>query len=200
MPIFTESDWAKLLNNISISVYMQGIPTKSKFFNNYCIITNNKNEEVVTNDSIYMLTKEKETITAHLPGCKYLVEEENQKKIIGIVDSTEQKKFEAAGYNLVDFERQTIVGDYILEGGETPENRQIHYYPQPYQKCYICIVYASVAYERDNIITGTLMQFNKETDKYEKLKTNITTLRTKYLTVLARERYNLYRTNTQFRE
>ena len=196
MPIFTESDWAKLLNNISISVYMQGIPTKSKFFNNYCIITNNKNEEVVTNDSIYMLTKEKETITAHLPGCKYLVEEENQKKIIGIVDSTEQKKFEAAGYNLVDFERQTIVGDYILEGGETPENRQIHYYPQPYQKCYSCIVNASVAYETDNIITGTLMQYNKETDKYEKLKTNITTLRT----VISRERYNLYRTNTQFRE
>ena len=48
MPIFTENDWEKLLNNISIAVFMQGMPLKSKIFNNYCIITNNKNENFKT--------------------------------------------------------------------------------------------------------------------------------------------------------
>lgn len=198
MPVFTETDWEKLLNNISIAVFMQGMPMKSKFFNNYCIITNNKNEEVVTNDSIYMLTNENGSIVAHLPGCKELVN--NQDKIIGKLGGTESK---GAGYNLVDFERQTIVGDYprLKPDGTiipAPENRELYYYPQPYQKCYNCIVNASVNYMTDDIIKGALRTYDKQSGEYKEIDTDIRTLRAKYLTVLARERYDLYRTNSQF--
>lgn len=200
MPIFTENDWEKLLNNISIAVFMQGMPIKAKFFNNYCIITNNKNEEVVTNESIYILTNEDEKIIAHLPGCKELVNK--QDKIIGVSGETKEQKYKAAGYNIIDFERQTIVGDYIIKKQdgtvEMPENREVHYYPQGYQKCYNCIVNASVSYETDDIIKGKLKQYDKNTNQYKEITTNIESLRTKYLTVLARERYNLYRTNSQF--
>ena len=35
MPKFTEEDWDKLLNNISVSVFMQGVPIKSKYYNNF---------------------------------------------------------------------------------------------------------------------------------------------------------------------
>lgn len=202
MPIFTENDWEKLLNNISIAVFMQGMPIKSKIFNNYCIITNNKNEEVVTNDSIYMLTNDNGNIVAHLPGCKELVK--NQDKIIGKLGGTEVEQSKGAGYNLIDFERQTIVGDYILQKPDgtiissQPEARELHYYPQPYQKCYNCIVNASVNYMSDDIIKGALNQYDKQTGEYKKIDTDIKILRTKYLTVLARERYNLYRANSQF--
>lgn len=200
MPIFTESDWEKLLNNISIAVFMQGMPIKAKFFNNYCIITNNKNEEVVTNESIYMLTNENGNIIAHLPGCKELVN--NQDKIIGVAGTIKEENCKAAGYNIIDFERQTLVGDYIIKKDdgtvEMPENREIHYYPQGYQKCYNCIVNASVNYYTNDIIKGKLKQYDKNTDEYKEINTDITILRTKYLTVLARERYNLYRTNSQF--
>ncbi len=200
MPIFTESDWEKLLNNISIAVFMQGMPIKAKFFNNYCIITNNKNEEVVTNESIYMLTNENGNIIAHLPGCKELVNK--QDKILGVAEIAKEEKCKAAGYNIVDFERQTIVGDYMIKKDdgtvEMPENREIHYYPKPYQKCYNCIVNASVNYETDDIIKGKLKQYDKNTDSYKQIDMDIKILKAKYLTVLARERYNLYRTNTQF--
>lgn len=171
MPIFTENDWQKLLNNISISVFMQGMPTKSKFYNNYCIITNDKNEEVVTEDSIYILAEKNGIVEAHLPGCKELVDNQNNIK---------------GAYNVIDFERQTIV-----------ENGEIYYYPQPFQKCYSCLVTASASYETDDIINGKLREYNKNTDKYEEISTNISNLRKKYLTALARERYDLYRTNSQ---
>ena len=201
MPIFTENDWEKLLNNISIAVFMQGMPIKSKIFNNYCIITNNKNEEVVTNDSIYMLTNENGTIVAHLPGCKELVN--NQDKIIGNPGGTKVEQAKGAGYNLVDFERQTIVGDYprLKPDGTIippPENRELYYYPQPYQKCYNCIVNASVNYMADDIIKGVLKPYDKQTGEYKEIGTDIRILRAKYLTVIARERYDLYRTNSQF--
>lgn len=172
MPVFTEEDWDKVLNNISISVFMQGIPIKSKYFNNYCIITNNKNEEVVAQNSIYVLAQNsKGQIEAHLPGCKEIID--NSYSIVG-------------AYNMIDFERQTVV---ISEGNE------VYYYPQAYTKCYNCIVNVSVNYEIDAIIQGKLRQYNKNTDTYETINKDITNLRKAYLTALARERYDLYRTN-----
>jgi len=176
MPIFTEEDWDKLLNNISISTFMQGVPIKSKYFNNYCVITNNKNEEVVTRETIYVLAENTKTglVEAHLPTCVDLID--NEHRIIG-------------AYNLIDYERQTIV---ISEGNE------VHYYPKAYQKCYTCIVNISINYEINDIIQGNLNKYNPNTDTYEKIITKneyVKSLRTTYLKALARERYDLYRTN-----
>lgn len=185
MPILKEEDWEKLLNNISISVFMQGIPIKSKFFNSYCVITNDKNEEVVTEDSIYILAENSKGITeAHLPGCSDLIE--NNYNIVG-------------AYNVIDFERQTIEGvqRIIKENGQVavPENGEAHYYPQYYQKCYNCIVNISINYNINDIIEGRLRKYNIKTNTYETQTKDITSLRKMYLTALARERYNLYRTN-----
>ena len=173
MPVFTEEDWDKLLNNISISTFMQGVPIKSKYFNNYCVITNNKNEEVVTQESIYILAKNKKGIVeAHLPTCVELIDEEYE--ILG-------------AYNLIDYERQTIV---ISDGNE------VSYYPQAYQKCYSCIVNVSINYEINDIIQGKLRKYNPSKDAYETITNiDISDLRKIYLKALARERYDLYRSN-----
>lgn len=175
MPIFTEDDWDKLLNNISISAFMQGIPIKTKYFNNYCIITNNKNEEVVTPESIYILAKNNTTgeIEAHLPGCAEIIENSYNYEI-------------QAAYNVVDFEKQTIV---------ITQNEESDYYPQPYTRCYNCIVNISINYETDDIIQGRLRKYNNKTGQYDIINKDIKNLRTKYLTALARERYDLYKTN-----
>ncbi len=185
MPILKEEDWEKLLNNISMSVFMQGLPIKSKFFNSYCVITNDKNEEVVTQDSIYVLAKNSKGITeAHIPGCSDLIE--NNYDIVG-------------AYNVIDFERQTIEGvqRIVKENSqiEVPENGEAHYYPQYYPKCYNCIVNVSINYDLDNIIEGKLKKYNIKTNMYETQNKDITKLRKTYLTALGRERYNLYRTN-----
>lgn len=175
MPIFTEIDWDKILNNISLSVFMQGIPIKAKYFNSYCIVTNNKNEEVVTQNSIYVLSKKNDVTEVHLPGCTDLIDN-NDYEIIG-------------AYNVIDFERQTVV---ISQGDER------YYYPQYDSKCYNCIVNAAQTYDINGIISNNLQKFDVKSNQYQKYNKDITILRRVYLTALARERYDLYRTNGYF--
>lgn len=183
MPKLSEDDWYKLLNNISVSVFMQGIPMKTKTFNSYCVITNNKNREVVTKQSIYMIAKNKNgNLEVHLPGCTDLVD--------GIMHNTYDTDGSMQGYNTASFQLQTVVlSDEITR----------YYYPHKDPKCYNCIVSSSKNYNIDSIIEGTLENFDKEKDEYTKdFSANIKKIRTKYLTALARERYDLYRTNASF--
>ena len=54
MPKLKEDEWDRILNNISIISFMQGLNIGSKDYNGYAIATNNNNEEVVTENSIYI--------------------------------------------------------------------------------------------------------------------------------------------------
>lgn len=54
MPKLREDEWDKILNNISIISFMQGLDIGAKVYNGYAIVTNNNNEEVVTENSIYI--------------------------------------------------------------------------------------------------------------------------------------------------
>ncbi len=58
MPKLKENEWEKILNNVSIISFLQGLNIGGKIYNGYSIITNNKNEEVVNEDSIYVLTND----------------------------------------------------------------------------------------------------------------------------------------------
>lgn len=176
MPIFTEEDWDKLVNNISVATFMQGIPIGAKYYNNYYIITNDKNKEVVTTDSIYVITEDMET---HLATCKEMID--SGKKVV-------------SAYRNIDFERQTVV---ITEGNER------YYYPHANERSYNCMVSIAEIYDIDDLIEGTIKKYNANTDTYEidNLATkNLTdsNLRKVYLTALAREKYDLYKTNTYF--
>lgn len=184
MPVFTEEDWDKLVNNISVASFMQGIPIGAKYYNNYCIITNNKNKEVVTKDSIYIITDDQnnqnvmDTLNqAHRAASKDVID--NSKTVIG-------------AYRNVDFEAQTVVG-----------NDNYTYYPHANDRCYECLVSVAETYSIDDIISGTIYNYDKNTDTY--VKNDIATknlekigLRKIYLTALARERQNLYKTNDYF--
>lgn len=55
MPKLQEDEWDKILNHISIISFMQGLPIGGKIYNGYSIITNTKNKELVTEDSIYIV-------------------------------------------------------------------------------------------------------------------------------------------------
>ena len=46
MPELKETDWDKILNNISIISFLQGLNIGGKVYNGYSVITNTKNEEV----------------------------------------------------------------------------------------------------------------------------------------------------------
>lgn len=171
MPKFTEEDWDKIENNISVAVFMQGMPLGSKYFNEYCVITNDKNKEFVSKDSIYMITEDGEM---HFIGCKDIVE--NNEKVV-------------SAYRNTDFERQTVV---ITEGDE------IYYYPHSNTRCYDCIVNSTSTYNIDEIIDGRVTKYNPSETNYETINVDSSTLRKVYLTALAREKYDLYKTNGYF--
>ncbi len=58
MPKLREDEWDRIINNVSIISFMQGLNIGGKIYNGYSIITNNKNQEVVNEDSIYMITND----------------------------------------------------------------------------------------------------------------------------------------------
>ena len=53
-----EHEWEKILNNVSIISFMQGLSIGGKIYNGYSIVTNTKTEEVVNTDSIYLITSD----------------------------------------------------------------------------------------------------------------------------------------------
>ena len=171
MPELTYEDWDKIVNNMSVTVFMQGMPLGMKFYNNYCVISNDKNKEVVTDDSIYIIDSNEEV---HYPGCKDLVDNKCEAVI---------------GYRNIDFERQTVVDS---------SNMDVYYYPHDNQKCYSCMVNADVTYDLEDIIKGKIHKI-VDGEKMEKEEDILSpTLRKVYLTALAREKYDLYRTNGYF--
>lgn len=60
MPKLKENEWDKVVNNVSIISFLQGLSIGGKMYNGYSIITNNKNNEVVSEDSIYIIDNNNE--------------------------------------------------------------------------------------------------------------------------------------------
>ena len=177
LPVFSEEDWYKITNNISVVSFLQGIPIGTKYFNDYCVITNNKNKEVVTLDSLYAITEDGEV---HLPNCKEILD--NKLKVVKV-------------YKNIDFLRQTVT---ISDGNER------YYYPHYNTRCYNCLVNVAQTYDIDYLKeNGTVKDYDYRTEAYV-LKTNVDsstlyTLRKEVLTALARERFDLYKVNDYFK-
>lgn len=176
MPKFNEEDWDKIVNNIAIASFMQGIPIGAKYYNNYCIISNNKNKEVVSKDSIYVITNDGE---AHVAGS---------------MDVLDEGKEVSEAYKNISFEMQEVIDS---------NGTSNYYYPKDNLRCYKCMVNVSKTYDIDDIISGEIKTYNSIKGEYEKNQNATNNLNTKglrktYLTALARERQNLYKTNDYF--
>lgn len=184
LPVIDEENWYNIANNVSIVSFMQGIPIGMKYFNNYSVVTNTKNEEVVNAQSLYIVTQEVRNdgiigeIEYHQPGCKTLIDDVNSGKI----------KITGA-YTSLSFQRQTVK---VTEAN-------IHYfYPQARMGttttgCYNCIVNAAVDYDIDDVIKGEIKNYLTEAILYN--ANDLQKVRKTYLTALARERYDLYKSN-----
>lgn len=190
MPVMSESDWYRILNNVSMVTFMQGMSIGYRDYNNYAIITNNINKEVVTAENIYIVAKEEGTNNReyHQPGCKELLEglDSGRLTIVG-------------AYPTASFQRQTVRID---------ENNEEHFYLQACRGdtltgCYNCIVNATGDYDTNDIIAGNpLIDFTNSienggdgTVSFSTNNSGYQDLRKSYLTALARERYDLYKSN-----
>lgn len=181
MPVISDTDWYKILNNVSLVTFMQGMSIGYRFYNNYAIVTNNINKEVVTAENVYIIAKQRDSNNReyHKPGCEELIQ--------GVRDGS----LEIIGaYPIASFQRQTV---RISEGDER------HYYLQAcggdtLTGCYNCIVNATAEYDEDDIIDGTIEHYEDESNVLY-TASDIEEIRRLYLTALARERYDLYKSN-----
>lgn len=175
LPVFSEDDWYKLTSDISVTSFLQGIPIGGKYFNDYCVISNNVNKEVVTMNSLYAITEDNEV---HLINCKSILDGNIKVKKV---------------YKNIDFERQSVV---ITEGNER------YYYPHYETKCYNCLVNVAETYDID-FLSGIVKQYDKQTEEYvKKIGINsyiLYSLRKEVLQAYGRESYDLYKINEYFK-
>ena len=165
MPVLKEEEWTKIINNISVISFLQGLPIGGKVYNGYAIVENSKSQEVVAEDSIYLAIESG-------TGSGYYHK---------ITDSglTSMDTGNIKGYYNVDFERKTVAnkkedGSYDYVG---------FFYPQEKYGCYYCIVNQ----EKDAIGEKSMYEYVKE------LITTNPNLSKIYYTALGRERASSYK-------
>lgn len=123
MPELQEDEWEKIINNVSIITFMQGLSIGGKVYNGYAIVTNTKNKEVVSEDSIYITTSDGQY---HKPTDNDLLG--NNTIVSGVLN--------------VDFERKSIVSNTGIT---------TYYYPKMQLGCYNSIVTHTNVNDTDNI-------------------------------------------------
>ncbi len=111
MPKLKENEWEKILNNVSIISFLQGLSIGGKVYNGYSIVTNNKTEEVISENSIYITDSNGQY---HKPTDKNIESGTNLIK----------------GYFNIDFEKKS----------RDIADQKVYYYSQTNLACYNCIV------------------------------------------------------------
>jgi len=164
MPTISETDWYKIANNLCVLSFMQGVSVGNfKYYNNYAIVTNTKNKEFVSKDSIYVQDKINTNATTlqntlgsnfnyHNPRCN---EYSSRKK-----DDTDG----VIGYRTIDYEIQSASNNYL--NGDNKNNEIANYYLQPGTGAYECVV----SFTKDTISYDDLIQLKTGTEnkgKYE---------------------------------
>ena len=204
MPVISDDDWYRITNNVSMVTFMQGMSIGYRYYNNYAIITNNINKEVIKPENIYIVTEETSGNSRnreyHQPGCRELLQgiEDGTLRIVGT-------------YPTASFQRQTVK---VTENTED----DVHFYYQSrgtsvggatmldlitITGCYNCIVSATSNYDTNDIIAGnSLIDFPNRVENGGNGTISFTNdsegykaVRQAYLTALARERYDLYKSN-----
>lgn len=110
MPMLSDPEWDKILSNVSIVSFMQGVRCGLKYYNNYAIVSSTNNELTVTPSEIYYvpaepgisLTDNNAIETAHRLDCPYFEESSSgnylsfkakEVKYDKLYDSTVEKKY-----------------------------------------------------------------------------------------------------------
>ena len=191
MPVISEEDWYQIVNNVSVVSFMQGLSIGYRFYNNYAVVTNNINKEVVNSNNIYIVADDSSNNREyHQPGCKELLEgvKSGNLTIVG-------------AYSTASFQRQSI------RKSENSAEDEYYYLQAKNGKyltgCYNCIVNNTPNYSIDDIISGAaLVDFVNSTENggtgeisFEAGDSAYIQVREAYMTALARERYDIYKSN-----
>ena len=172
MPELSDEDWKKVMNNISMISFVQGIDIGGKTYNGYTIVNNSESKEVVREENIYILGKDG---FYHRIGDEYLIKDSNN--ICGKYLNYNSTS-EAAGRLNLDFNRQMW---YKEDGG------MYYYYPlKDYYASYNSIVNQNY-WDADYDMYGDIYAYiaKKANDNLKKA----------FYTALGRERKGMYKVN-----
>lgn len=173
MPELSEEDWAKVMNNIAMISFVQGIEIGGKTYNGYTIINNSESKEVVREENIYILGADG---FYHRIGDKYLTENNNNIALSTVYGN--RIGAESAGRLNLDFNRQMA---YKTDGST------MYYYPlKDYYASYNSVVnqnYWDKKYDEIDDIYSYVAQ--SENDN----------LKIAFYTALGREREGMYKSN-----
>ena len=163
MPRFTEEDWNKVYNNISVISFVQGMNIGFKNYNNYCILNSTNNQEYVNPNLIYFTDGD----SYHDIRCQEITATETIGYKIG--------SFEKQSY---EYEEETIAED----GSTTTETKTGYYYKHNELACYECVNGTLSANEGKNEIQNIY--------DYVRNASTSDTVKIAYFSALARERHN----------
>lgn len=169
MPKLTDIDWEELTTNVSMITFLQGLNIGGKIYNGYSIVRNDKTEDFVSEDSIYMCYTNTNTY--------YKITDED------LVDGKSVDPDSVVGLLNVEFERKTTQISY--NGIE----KKIYYYPRKDMASYKSIINSNNNSESSISIKEYLNNLDKSST-HRSLKDKIKKI---YYTALGRERYGMYR-------
>ena len=174
MPKLQDYEWEQITQNISMITFLQGLNIGGKVYNGHSIVTNNINEDYVSENSIYIVADQKNTY--YKITDKDLLEKTDLGNLTGILNS--------------DFERRTATASNVVNE-ESKLTKTIYYYPKIEEASYNSIINTNGTGSENSIseYVKTLAKENKASQKYK--------LAQIYYTALGRERYGMYRVTNQ---
>ena len=213
MPVLSDDDWYKILNNVSVVTFLQGMSIGFRYYNNYAVITNNINKEVVKPENVYIVVEDNSgNREYHQPGCKELIEKLANGDVHLLEENTaSSSEYVASAYPTASFQMQSVK---ISENQEEDQNFYFQSRGKGYVKeeitgkktltgCYSCIVNSTAEYDIYDIMEGVdLIDYDNKTENggtgeisFRSTNSAYQAIRKAYLTALARERQDLYKTN-----
>ena len=202
MPVFKESEWDSILNNVSIVSFMEGLRCGLKYYNNYAIVTGTNNEISVTDNEIYYVPRTVQTINDAGAQIVSNLEDNFGDEIAHRIDCEElnlggtDNFYDYNWLGCISFKSKEIKYDKILEKDGS------YTYDHKAYTDYDCIVDSN--YNVTNV-DGTKEDGNTDVLKYllknvnseegdPDLKNNLQLKLKAYRIAIAKERNNLYKT------
>lgn len=118
MPKLSETDWEKIITNVNIVTFMQGLSVGTKTYNDYAIVTSTNNKQYIDPNTIYFVSND---------GYYHTLEH--------IANDSNMDVNNIIGYKYSDFKRVK----YEIKQ-QNDEKLTKHYYRRQEYACYDCIV------------------------------------------------------------
>ncbi len=178
MPRLSEYEWNQVANNVTMISFMQGFNIGGKIYNGHSVVTNNSNEEFVSEDSIYILVPatDSQNGTYYRVTDSVLLDTLNLTNAVGVFNADFQRRMVDAVYE-VGKDTPTTADDYKY-------SKTLYYYPRWDTGAYTSII-------NPNTDEGA----EQSIDEYLADKPELAQIAQIYYTALGRERMGMYRVN-----